>query len=179
MDNDLNPRLGDPYSALLHHLTGLKPEKPRLKTPGNIWRKNHRTEIEDEVNRQAKAAGVPKNKVAPLRERVASKLYNGLGEAEKRYWAQVAKQDHDSAMEKWDKEVNGSPSTEPADLQKYVHSCFHCDCKTTKTQIRCIQGLPQLIQPILDTICAATGWKATFIAGGPEPAHGGRLNVLR
>jgi len=35
------------------------------------------------------------------------------------------------------------------------------------------------MQPILDKICDATGWKATFLAGGPEPAHDGRLNILR
>ena len=35
------------------------------------------------------------------------------------------------------------------------------------------------MQPVLDGICAATGWKASLIAGGPEPSHGGRLNVVR
>jgi hypothetical protein len=35
------------------------------------------------------------------------------------------------------------------------------------------------MQPILDGVCAATGWKATFIAGGPEPADDGRINILR
>ena len=34
-------------------------------------------------------------------------------------------------------------------------------------------------QPILDLICDATGWKCSLIAGGPEPAHGGRLNIIR
>ena len=51
--------------------------------------------------------------------------------------------------------------------------------QATYLSFRCIQGLTKFVQPILDGICAATGWKATFIAGGPEPAHGGRLNVLR
>lgn len=35
------------------------------------------------------------------------------------------------------------------------------------------------MQPILDLVCEATGWKATFIAGGPEPADGGRMNCVR
>jgi len=108
-------RVNDPFSVLL---TRSQPVKPRLKTPANFWRKHHRTEIEDAVNWQAKAAGVPKNKLAPLREKVASKLYSELGEAEKQHWAQLATQEHDIAMEKWNKEVNASPSTEPADLQR-------------------------------------------------------------
>jgi len=44
---------------------------------------------------------------------------------------------------------------------------------------RCIQGLVRFAQPILDLISEATGWKTTLLAGGPEPAHGGRLNVIR
>jgi hypothetical protein len=42
----------------------------------------------------------------------------------------------------------------------------------------CIQGLTQFIMQILDLVCQATGWKASLIAGGPEPAHAGRLNVI-
>ena len=44
---------------------------------------------------------------------------------------------------------------------------------------RCIQNLTRFVQPILDGICAATGWKVSLIAGGPEPSQGGRLNVIR
>lgn len=36
-----------------------------------------------------------------------------------------------------------------------------------------------LTQPILDLICAHTGMKATLLVGGPEPADGGRLNIIR
>ena len=44
---------------------------------------------------------------------------------------------------------------------------------------RCIQGLTKFVQPILDGICATTGWKATFIAGGPEQADNSHLNAIR
>jgi len=118
---DLNPQQTDannPFQVLLQQLTGSKAEKPRLKTPGNVWRKTHRLEIEQEVSRQAQAAGIPKNKVAPLREKIASKLYNELDDTKKQAWAQRAKEEHDLAMEKWKEEVNGSPSRAPADLQR-------------------------------------------------------------
>lgn len=49
----------------------------------------------------------------------------------------------------------------------------------TDLVFRCIQGLVRFAQPILDMICDVTGWKCTLVAGGPEPAHGGRLNVIR
>jgi len=44
---------------------------------------------------------------------------------------------------------------------------------------RCIQNLTKFVQPILDGICAVTGWKVSLIAGGPEPSQGGRLNMIR
>ena len=47
------------------------------------------------------------------------------------------------------------------------------------TTYRCIQGLVCFAQPILDLISEATGWKTTLLVGGPEPAHGGHLNVIR
>lgn len=44
---------------------------------------------------------------------------------------------------------------------------------------RIINCIPKFIEPILDLIADHTGWKLTMIAGGPEPADGGRLNVIR
>ena len=38
--------------------------------------------------------------------------------------------------------------------------------------------LSKFIQPILDGVCAATGWKVTFIAGGPERLNRHRLNIF-
>ena len=35
------------------------------------------------------------------------------------------------------------------------------------------------MQPILDLMNEATGWPVTLITGGPEPVHGGHLNVIR
>lgn len=35
------------------------------------------------------------------------------------------------------------------------------------------------MEPMLDLIAEATGWKVSLIAGGPEPALGGRLNTMR
>ena len=44
---------------------------------------------------------------------------------------------------------------------------------------RAIQGLDRVVKPFLDYICQTTGWKASVIMGGPEPAQGGQLNVVR
>ncbi|KDR72463.1 hypothetical protein GALMADRAFT_73731 [Galerina marginata CBS 339.88] len=97
---------------------------------------------------------------APLREGVAREMFYALPEEERDEWANQAQADHDAALEVWTTETQADPSKEPADRQ------------------RCIETLVGFAQPFLDLICEATGWKATLIAGGPEPAHEGRLNVI-
>ena len=42
-----------------------------------------------------------------------------------------------------------------------------------------IESLRRFVEPILDLIAEHTGWKVTLIAGGPEPADGGHLNIVR
>ena len=44
---------------------------------------------------------------------------------------------------------------------------------------RVIECFPKFVEPILDLIADYTGWKVSLIAGGPQPAAGGRLNMLR
>jgi hypothetical protein len=34
-------------------------------------------------------------------------------------------------------------------------------------------------QPLLDLICEYTGMKASLFVGGPEPADGGRINIIK
>ena len=47
------------------------------------------------------------------------------------------------------------------------------------SSFRVISHIPSFAQPILDLIAEYSGWKVTLIAGGPEPADAGRLNMCR
>ncbi|PPQ79593.1 hypothetical protein CVT24_010043 [Panaeolus cyanescens] len=166
-DHNMDPLESDaqnPYKVLLHQLTGTTLQKPRLKTAANVWRRTHREEIENEALSRAGATKLKdvqlRKKLASLREKVAKELYGELPAEEKAEWERLAKEEHDEAIAKWEAALKRPPSTEPADRQ------------------RCIQALVHFVEPILDGICAATGWKATLIAGGPEPADEGRLNIV-
>ncbi|PPQ86467.1 hypothetical protein CVT24_010232, partial [Panaeolus cyanescens] len=39
-------------------------------------------------------------------------------------------------------------------------------------------NLPAIVQPLLNLISDATGWKITLLAGGPCPACGGRMSMV-
>ncbi|KAF9539374.1 hypothetical protein CPC08DRAFT_651195 [Agrocybe pediades] len=104
--------------------------------------------------------GATKGQVASLRERTARKLFDKLSTEEQMTFEQEARDEYDAELAQWKEDMSGPMSQAPESRQ------------------RCIQGLVHFIQPVLDMVADATGWKCTFIAGGPEPAHGGRLNVI-
>ncbi|PPQ98301.1 hypothetical protein CVT26_013496 [Gymnopilus dilepis] len=162
-DHDAGTKLNgphNPYRALLFKLTGQQFDRPRAKTPCNLWRKTQREAIESQVKTLSAESPVPKTGLAALRDRVARDMFDELPEEEKQKWKFRAQQESADALKTWEKELKSPPSTAPEDRQ------------------RCILGLVRFVQPVLDLVCEATGWKASFIAGGPEPAHDGKLNII-
>ncbi|KAF9540849.1 hypothetical protein CPC08DRAFT_770728 [Agrocybe pediades] len=162
-DHDLDPKdsgAHNPFRPLLFKLTGNSGIRPRRKAALNVWRVSHRTEIEDELKRQIAADNIPRRLFASQREKIAKEMFEKLPKDVQDGWENQAAEEHAIRMEKWNQLMKGEISTSPAERQK------------------CIQGLVQFMQPILDLLCEATGWHATLITGGPEPAHGGRLNVV-
>ncbi|KAJ3492554.1 hypothetical protein NLJ89_g11211 [Agrocybe chaxingu] len=163
-DHDIDPKdtgAENPYRVLLQKLTGKGLNRPRLKNGQSAWRKTMTAEIDQATRQRAREKGANmKTGLAPIREQVAKEMFQALDASEREEWVQTAKEDHEELVKKWETDVKGPLSTAAEDRQ------------------RCILGLTQFVQPILDLICEATGWKASFVAGGPEPAHGGRLNML-
>ncbi|KAF9536463.1 hypothetical protein CPC08DRAFT_731593, partial [Agrocybe pediades] len=112
------------------------------------------------VQRRAKETQAKPNGLAGIREKVVKDLYAQLPQAFRDTFEAKAKEEHEETLRAWKAELEGPISTKPEDRQ------------------RCIEGLVRFAQPILDVICEATGWKATLIVGGPEPAHNGQLNIV-
>ena len=104
-------------------------------------------------------------------------MFSSLAEAKQEHWKTQANIESEAALASWKSDMESEPSTDPADRQRCVHS-ISC-IPEIDLGSRCIQGLVRVAQPFLDMVCKATGWKASLIAGGPEPAHEGRLNIIR
>ncbi|KAF8190124.1 hypothetical protein BJ912DRAFT_850288 [Pholiota molesta] len=103
---------------------------------------------------------VPANKRAALRMRVYKEGFEELTQDERKEYERKAIEEHTEAVATIEEALNAPPSQSPNDRQ------------------RILGGLPSFIQPILDLITDHTGWKATLLVGGPEPADQGRLNVM-
>ncbi|KAF9054758.1 hypothetical protein BJ165DRAFT_1523240 [Panaeolus papilionaceus] len=159
--NQKESRAENPYFALLCKLSGSSAERPIRKPPSNFWRKTATDEIKTEVDRRATSQHTSrKNGLAGLRSTVTKQMFNKLPADQKEEWDRISKEEHAVRLEEWEKRLKTGPSDDPNDRQ------------------RCIESLIRFVQPILDGICSATGWKATLIAGGPEPACAGGLSII-
>ncbi|PPQ76699.1 hypothetical protein CVT26_004469 [Gymnopilus dilepis] len=170
-DQELDPKesgVNNPYYSLIFAITGKEAGKPRRRTAVNVWRKTKRAAIELQVKKIAEETGVSKDRWATLRDKVARDMFNELPKVEQEQWDQQAKLESDFAMEQWKNTMLGEPPNTNTDYQM----------SAILKSFRAIQGLVRVAKPFLDFVCKATGWKASIIAGGPEPAHGGKLNVM-
>lgn len=155
-DHALDPKdsgLSNPYRVLLHKLTGTSIQRLRMKSAKNIWRRSEAPAIEAEVRRLVLEGGFSRPMVAALRERLAKEMFLQLNEDEREGWKAQAKEEHDTAIESWTNETQADPSEDPIARQKYVYTVFQYSLTLFSICARCIEGL--------------------------EPAHGGRLNVIR
>jgi len=111
-------RVQNPYCMLLHKLTGVGIQRPRLKSAVNTWRKSQRDDIEREVRRIVLRDGTPRSQLAKLRDSIAHKMFEGLPEEERTQWAEQAKEEHEAALEAWKEATTGEPSKEPTERQQ-------------------------------------------------------------
>ncbi|KAL0576159.1 SERTA domain-containing protein 3 [Marasmius crinis-equi] len=187
-----------PLDILLGQLAGITISKPgRMRTAYNVWGKENQELIDELIaERQESKAGdgpeldfsgsgeqdgeASKNKrgrkgkqkkvrkfvkngeeaFLAVRQEIMMSEFAKLPEDVQSDWKARAEEEHKERLEKWKACQGAQFSTAPEDRQK------------------CIDRLVKFMQPILDGVYKATGWPCTLIAGGPEPADAGRLNIL-
>ncbi|KAF9471459.1 hypothetical protein BDN70DRAFT_819959 [Pholiota conissans] len=109
---------------------------------------------------RVKNENVPTKQRAALRLRICKESFEELEQDERKEYEKQAVQEQEDAVAKIEKALNDPPSEDPVDRQ------------------RVLTTLPNFIQPVLDLVTQHSGWKATLLIGGPEPADNGRLNVM-
>ncbi|PPQ96210.1 hypothetical protein CVT26_005615 [Gymnopilus dilepis] len=152
--------------ALLNALTGTATSRPRQKTPFNAWRKTQRTLIDERVKSIAEKQGIASDHLVALRLNVGREMFDGLSAQEKEYWKSQAKLESEEELQQW-KLRNSDPSVETDDPPNSAKDCQFA-----------ILALVRVAKAVVDCIEKTTGWKATLIAGGPEPAREGRINIM-
>ncbi|KAK7023434.1 SERTA domain-containing protein 3 [Paramarasmius palmivorus] len=95
-----------------------------------------------------------------VRQDVVKHTFDKLPAEERKQWAETARNEASAREAAYHNALTSPPPTDPASRQS------------------AIERLPSTMQPVLDGLAAATGWCFTLLAGGPEPADGGRLNII-
>ncbi|PPR02991.1 hypothetical protein CVT24_012179 [Panaeolus cyanescens] len=150
------------FKGVFDEALGTGDRKPRKKSAMEIWRKSSKVKEEIEVAATAMVVeeGRPSDDLASVRQKAAKRLFETTVPAQTRRLLEAeAIEVHKTAVAEWEMKKKMGISTAPEDRQ------------------RCIDALSDVVQPLLDAICNATGWSASLIAGGPEPADQGRLHI--
>lgn len=120
-DHDLDPLESgenNPYRVLIHKLTGVSHQKPRLRSATNTWGKTQKEFIDAEIKKTGAIVG--RNHLVAARDKMARSLFLKLPKAEQEVWEKQAKEDHQEQVEKWKNDLASPPSTQPADRQRYL-----------------------------------------------------------
>ncbi|KAG6848978.1 hypothetical protein H0H93_012308 [Arthromyces matolae] len=152
--------VSDPYAAVKRKFLGISANKPRKLAAHNIWRRSNAEQVEAEVRRRSNGAKIIKKEVLTKYDQATMALFKIISEDEQAQFKALAEQEHSEDLEKWKEDQKLIISTDPAARQ----------CA--------IEHVPTFIQPILDVLQEVTGWRWHLMGGGPEPADGGRLNVM-
>ncbi|KAJ7887137.1 hypothetical protein B0H13DRAFT_2342502 [Mycena leptocephala] len=163
----LDPRK-DPFAILLTKLTGLTAPPKARQAYQQFMQESYADKIAPVVserwvaareNNEPGTAGRKEPK-AGFRANVAREVFGALPVDEKAAIAQRAKDEAASAKATYKAALKSPPSNKPEDRQ------------------RCIDALPDLLEPILRGIQECTGLHSMVIVGGPIPKFGGDLRTV-
>ncbi|KAK7017061.1 SERTA domain-containing protein 3 [Paramarasmius palmivorus] len=101
-----------------------------------------------------------KSAYVAVRQEVIRNAFNKLDPKTCQTWAETARTQATQKESEYIAAIKAPPPTDPASRQS------------------AIERIPSFVQPVLDGMSEATGWSFTLLAGGPEPADGGRLNII-
>ncbi|KAF9044029.1 hypothetical protein BJ165DRAFT_1528604 [Panaeolus papilionaceus] len=149
-----------PFAHLFRLLEG-NPKKPRQRAAINVWRQGFSVAIEEAATKAVTdAKGNLSKDLAGVRAKTAKEMFDALPEEDREHYLMLAKEEHKAALAAYKAEQLQGPSTTPEARQK------------------CIEALIRVIQPLLDAIVEATGWRVSLIAGGPEPSKNGQMSLI-
>ncbi|KAG6914316.1 hypothetical protein DXG01_001129 [Tephrocybe rancida] len=151
----------NPYTAAFKRMLGIAIPKPHHLAGHNIWCRTHGSQIQLEVEHVVALLAVGKTKnTLTISDGATCRLYGKLTDEEKALWVRRAEKEHREVLAVWERDTTMCTSKDPADHQ------------------RALELAPKFLTPILNMLEDTTGWKWQVQGGGPEPADGGRLNVM-
>ncbi|PPQ84374.1 hypothetical protein CVT26_007383 [Gymnopilus dilepis] len=149
--------LQDPMTILTLRILGKDAARPRKLADYNVWARENKEKVSSAYAAAKKSQG---GMDLGVRGNVARDLFRKLSPSVREAYEQKAKDEHNEMIKKFEEMLSNPPPATPESRQT------------------CINGLANFMQPVLDRVVEATGMCVVLLAGGPEPAAGGRLNII-
>ncbi|KAJ7165387.1 hypothetical protein C8R46DRAFT_1035961 [Mycena filopes] len=163
----LNPHK-NPFATLMNKLTGLSAPPKARQAYQQFMRESYAEKIaplvaarwaDARANNEPGTAGRKEPK-AGFRTVVAREVFGNLPDDERKAIGQRAKDEAAEAKKAYEAALKAPPSNKPVDRQ------------------RCIEALPDFLEPIFRGVYEHTGLHAMVVLGGPMPKYGGDLRTV-
>jgi hypothetical protein len=129
------------------------------------------------ANNEPGTAGKKEPK-ARFRTGVAREVFTALPDTEKAAISKRAKDEAAEAKAAYETALKAPPSNKPEDRQRYA-CFFFSPFLELRTDSRCIDALPDFLEPILRGVQECTGLHSMIIVSGPIPKFGGDLRTVQ
>ncbi len=115
----------NPWTVILHRLTGVGLSKPRKPQAFTLWFKANTKEVDEawqakvDMLKEANKPMKPSQRAASYQS-FKSKMYRELPSSEKSAWEELAVEEHEVVMKEYEEKLKVPVSKDPKDLQECV-----------------------------------------------------------
>ncbi len=108
----------NPYTVMLHRLTGLSISKPRKSQAFSLWAKANSHKVLEAWNEELKTKPVACGERAAKLNAFKSKLFKKESKEVQQEWAVMADEEHKEAIKEYNERIEAPMSKDPADMQR-------------------------------------------------------------
>ncbi|PBK81488.1 hypothetical protein ARMGADRAFT_1144191 [Armillaria gallica] len=136
--------MDNPWTVILHRLTGVGLSKPCKPQAFNLWFKANTKEVNEAWQAKVDALKEANKLMKPSQHAASyqsfkSKMYHELPTSEKSAWEELAVEEHEVATKEYEEKLKVPISKDPKDLQE------------------CLECLPGILKPLIDVVGGVTG----------------------
>ncbi|KAF9487031.1 hypothetical protein BDN71DRAFT_1594671 [Pleurotus eryngii] len=155
-----NKSTNDPFAILLSKLSGVGLKPPKRRAAWEHYAKEASDKLKANFEQEFQQSGKPGTQHANARNKFMHDSFDALEPDQKERWAADAKEWHRVQVQATNARDSLIRNMTPSQWQD------------------CLNHLGDLFYPIIDGVNELLDMHVSVLVGGPEPAKGGRLNVI-
>ncbi|KAF4580559.1 hypothetical protein EYR38_003158 [Pleurotus pulmonarius] len=151
----------DPFALLLSQFTGISSKPPKLRTGWQVFEhEKYIPEMKETFDAQFGASGLPEGKRASERNKYVIDRFKALPPEVQEAYTQQGVDQHNASKEAINAQAEAELELSPSERQALI------------------ERIGEFFGPLLTQVSELLKMHISLLVGGPEPKHGGDLNVL-